>query len=431
MDTLQKTIDAWLEQLPRLLFANLLDKKLRAQGIKLSRQKREQLADTILVDKLETFEFDDGNKNSRKRKISISFTDSDIRYLERKSQKFLDQFPALIHQITEKQSKSLLRSLKRKWPTESRAQRRDLDSFRKRLQDRWGDGLGKLRMLITIAREYGSETNNVIGRTDGQKSKKAFDILIKLHARSCQVAEEILCLLSNGFADGAMARWRTLHEIAAVGYLLQRHGDELAERYQHHEVIESRKAAIQYQRHQRRLGQRPLSDNTLRKIEADRASALALYGPHFANPQGWASKHLGKSNPSIADIQEGAGIDYLAPYYRMASHNVHANPKGVFFTLGLVRGSNTLLAGPSNAGLADPGHVTALSLVQMSSLLLTFCPTLDNQIAMRVMHALADEVGTSLLAAHTKLKADDRAFRRNARQRGARRKSPRVSQVAR
>lgn len=257
--------------------------------------------------------------------------------------------------------------------------------------------------------------NGYVAEGDGGNSPKAFAILIKLHARSCQIAEEIVCLLSNGFADGAMARWRTLHEVAAVGYLIQRHGDELAERYEHHQIVESRKAAIQYQQHQKRLRQRPFSKRTLRKIETDRASVLATYGPDFANRQGWAAKHLGKRNPSIADIQEATGIDHLAPYYRMASHNVHANPKGGFFNLGRIGKTNTLLAGPSNAGLADPGHATALSLVQMSSLLLKFDPTLDNQIAMKVMNALVDEIGAALLKAHKKLKADEKVFSENER----------------
>lgn len=41
----------------------------------------------------------------------------------------------------------------------------------------------------------------------------------------------------------------------------------------------------------------------------------------------------------------GAGI---------AEHNVHANPKGAFFKLGLLCEINILLGGPSNAGLVDP-----------------------------------------------------------------------------
>ena len=36
-----------------------------------------------------------------------------------------------------------------------------------------------------------------------------------------------------------MARRLTLHEIAAVGCLIRRHGDELAERYEQHQIVES------------------------------------------------------------------------------------------------------------------------------------------------------------------------------------------------
>jgi hypothetical protein len=410
METLQKTMNTWLEELPRLLLADLLNQKLSAQGIKLSKRKRGELADKILNGRLNTFDFDDGRKGDGKRIMTIEFTEIDSELMETKFKKFTERLPDLIDDLTEKTSQSILSTLKGRWPSESRAQRRDLDGFRKRLQERWGDGLEQLRMLITIAREYGYELNKAGRRAGSGNSPKTFEILIRLHARSCQIAEEIACLLSNGFADGAMARWRTLHEIAAVGCLIRRHGEELAERYEHHQIVESRKAALQYKQYQKRLRQKPLSKKALKEIEADYVSALKTYGTDFRDPQGWAAKHLGKRNPSIADIQEAAGIDYLAPYYRMASHNVHANPKGVFFKLGLLGETDTLLAGPSNAGLADPGHATALSLVLISSLLLHLYPTLDNNIVMKVIQELGGEIGSALLSAHKKLEADDRVL---------------------
>ena len=120
---------------------------------------------------------------------------------------------------------------------------------------------------------------------------------------------------------------------------------------------------------------------------------------------------LGNPSPKVSDLQKDAGIDYLSPYFRMAGHNVHANPKGVFFKLGLIGETDVLLSGPSNAGLADPGHATALSLVHISSQLLHLRPTFDNQIAMTVMFALQDEIGDALIEAHRKLAVDDRQFR--------------------
>jgi hypothetical protein len=137
-------------------------------------------------------------------------------------------------------------------------------------------------------------------------------------------------------------------------------------------------------------------------IEAHRAKS-------YKNSQGWAAKHLGKDGPSFADIQAAASIDHLAPFYKMASHNVHANPNGVLFKLGLVGESTTLLAGPSNAGLADPRHAAALSLVQISSALLSLNPTADRIVSMKIMQSLTDEIGEALITAHRKLEDDDRS----------------------
>lgn len=94
----------------------------------------------------------------------------------------------------------------------------------------------------------------------------------------------------------------------------------------------------------------------------------------------------------------------------MASHNIHANPKGVFFKLGLIGKSEVLLAGPSNAGLADPGHAMALSLIKTSSVLMKQNPTADNLVAVKVMERLGDEIGQAFSDAHKQLIEDDRSL---------------------
>ena len=296
MDTLQKSMDAWLsEELPRTLVVDLLDKKLRAERIRLSKRKLKQLADKILEEKLDSFELDEDLNGRTKKKLTIEFTDADAEQFGHDFEKVLDRLPAIIRDLVEKTSQSLLVALEQKWAKESRAQRRDIDGFRKHLQERWGVGLDKLRLLITIAREYGSEINKSLGAVGGGDTPKTFEILMKLHARSCQIAEEVVCLLSAGFADGAMARWRTLHEIAAVSDLMRRYGEELAERYEQHQVVKSYKAAKLYQNHQQHLGQEPISDVTMKRLEANYNALKARYGREFTTDQGWAAKHLGKS----------------------------------------------------------------------------------------------------------------------------------------
>ena len=90
----------------------------------------------------------------------------------------------------------------------------------------------------------------------------------------------------------------------------------------------------------------------------------------------------------------------------MASHNVHANPKGVLFKLGLVGDPNILLARPSNAGLTDPGHAAALFLLQISSSLLSLNSTADYIVTIKMMQTLADEIGEGLITAHKRLEEE-------------------------
>ena len=90
----------------------------------------------------------------------------------------------------------------------------------------------------------------------------------------------------------------------------------------------------------------------------------------------------------------------------MASHNVHANPKGIFFKIGLVEDSACLLAGPSNVGLADPGHAAAISLTQISSAFGLLRPTADSLVTLKMLGLLRDEVGEALIEAHRRLEGD-------------------------
>ena len=91
----------------------------------------------------------------------------------------------------------------------------------------------------------------------------------------------------------------------------------------------------------------------------------------------------------------------------MACHNVHANPRGIFFKLGLYPDSgDILLASPSNIGLADPGHSAALSLAQITISLLTHNPNLDRLVICQIIFKLQDEIGAAFLDTTTSIYSD-------------------------
>ncbi len=206
------------------------------------------------------------------------------------------------------------------------------------------------------------------------KEKHLYQALLRLHARGCQVGAEVLTLLNSGFADGAHARWRTLYEITVIAYFIRENGNDVAERYICHNTIESYRAMSTYQKCYERLGYEPLSEEEIAKTTVAFEELCERFGPNFKEGYGWASEVLHKKNPHFADIENATNFGHMRAHYKLASHNIHAEPKGIVFRLGMPEKTSCkihLLPGPSDAGFTDPAHCTAISLYQLTCALLT------------------------------------------------------------
>jgi hypothetical protein len=279
--------------------------------------------------------------------------------------------------------------------------RSERQSFKDNLAKTWGEALDLLETYLVIAFEAGEYVNKVSRPTAADKNDLVFDVLTRLHARACQISWEILTLLEAGFADGAHARWRSLHEVAVVASFIKENGQELAERYLLHENIESYKAALQYRKYSAQLGLEEIADDEIHQLSQTRDELIKRFGRDYMNDYGWASETLRKQSPTFKDIEQAVGLDYLRPYYKLASHNVHANPKGVFFKLGILDDmEDLLLAGPSNIGLVEPGHSMALSLGNITTCLLTQQPSIDTLVISDILLQFGAQVRDAFLKAH-------------------------------
>jgi hypothetical protein len=127
-------------------------------------------------------------------------------------------------------AKNLLNRLKAKAPGMLRKHREMDAGFSARNFERWREGFDLLQMLVVIGEESGSDFNTEFRPKAVEQRNLVFEAVCGLHARAVLVAREILCLLEGGFADGALARWRSLHEIAVVSAFLSERDNELAER---------------------------------------------------------------------------------------------------------------------------------------------------------------------------------------------------------
>lgn len=261
--------------------------------------------------------------------------------------------------------------------------------FELRHNDLWKHALNSLHALIIASHEAGEAfAKKYLEEEKGNK----LSVLVALHARSIQVANEVLCLLKSGYADGAHARWRTAHEIAVVTDFLAHCSEVTVRKYLEHEAVESYKAMQQYQEHAESLGLEPYSDNEINELEELKISLANKYGKEFLESYGWAAKKLNVKKPNFYTLEAAVGIDHLRPYYRMASHNVHANPKGINFRLGLSDGTEMFLSGPSNYGLSDPGQGIAITLGHINVTLLHARLNMDSLVYSKVLMKFVDLV---------------------------------------
>ena len=221
-----------------------------------------------------------------------NYSDLTEKEIEEKLDKFLESIPDLLDDISLVVKKTLDKNSS-KMLKEHRHIRK---YFEKRHNRLWKKGLDLLETFIVISYEAGEDFNNSFREEAAKNNDFVFDTLTRLHARSVQVAYEVLSLLRSGFADGAHARWRTIHEISVVGLFINKYGQDVAERYLLHEVIESYKAMNQYQKYCARLGQQPYAVDELNSIKSTRDKLVDKYGKDYCVQYGWANNALDRKS---------------------------------------------------------------------------------------------------------------------------------------
>ena len=193
---------------------------------------------------------------------------------------------------------------------------------------------------------------------------------MRQHATACRVFGEVEALLRSGYPDGALARWRSLHEIAVTSILIRKHGKDAAEDFIQFGLVEAVKGMETYQKTAEAMGREPYSVaelNAAKKIRAQLISAK----PYLEGRSGWARRHL-KGTAFVKHLQKAAGLEKWESDYKWASQNVHTTYRELRALLGMSEAvEDGLLAGPSNSGFAEPAHFSAIALAQTTSAFLT------------------------------------------------------------
>jgi hypothetical protein len=387
-----------MADVPCIALATIVVDKLRRQGIKLSKIECAELLDLIRKDPL-AFSLPPG-RNGRLLDCDIKLDADDLAFVEREVDLAEVEAPQIFQQMAEDGATRILSSLKKKWPKLQREQRRETAAFERRLYLKWMRPLDTMQHFFTISAEFLAGFRE---RIDSDTRKlNLWELLTRLLARGLRTAEEIHCLLRSGFADSALSRWRTLHEIAVTSHFMIIHGEEAATRYLDHQWIESKKRMDELSAP---FWAQSVDGEFLEardRVDAGCAAVIAKYGKAFRYDYGWAAHHMGIEKPNFRDIEKSVSADYYRPHYQWASANVHAGSKGTYTPL--PDGVSMLLLGPSDSGLAPPGQATVHVLLEIIEDVVQLYPSLDAVVTYKMLQSLADELDKAFEESGAKLK---------------------------
>lgn len=289
------------------------------------------------------------------------------------------------------------------------------DGFERRLRQRWGPALDLYECVYVCCLESGEEFHKEQSARAAHDDDAKFSALTLLHGRACLVASEIYGLLRTGHAAGAQARWRTLHELAVVAFILGAHDREISERFLLHRRVEQYKDAKRYQQHCEAIGYEKFSDEEMKGMRRASDEVVARYGPGYGRDWGWARPLLPENEqPSFASLEKLAGFEHLRPWYRLANHGIHSGATGAVHVVDFYGRGREMLAGPSNSGLADPADGALISLCQVTTALLLYGapapPQAEDIVKIKTIGVMLDRAQQAFIDIHSALEEEEAAI---------------------
>ncbi len=267
--------------------------------------------------------------------------------------------------------------------------------FNQRLHSRWREAFEALEFAILAHEQAGVlyKVDHDLKYPNDEDKSYEYSALVRLHARACQIAQEILTLVRAGYADGAMARWRALFEIGTVADFIADHGNETAERFLKFSVRETLREAEEYEEYYENLGFAPVEDGVIEDLREEMNELRSEYGNSFDSNYGWAEQDLDGDASRRAVAREVGTVKFM-PFYAFASNAIHGGSKGTQYRLGLTEETQgeLLSVGPTNVGFTDPAQLTSLMLHRVTAALLGLGEVSYWKVIVRALDEIAHEV---------------------------------------
>jgi len=270
--------------------------------------------------------------------------------------------------------------------------REEIKKFEERNLVRWKPAFDHIEMIWHIAQELGESHGRDVQQRNGEDNNRTMAALANIFPKSLLVVQEIICLLKGGYPDGALARWRSLHELSVAAKYIAKHGETAATEYLCSFHFAARKTAKQVNNYSDHAGLKRFTDDELSEFDTRCTEAERILGRKIKNDSnGEWPKIVGKN--TFFDVEKDIGMDHWRPWYKWASNYIHSNHRPADKLLGLAESEAPVnLVGASNSGFVDPFQLTALTLAQLVDTYLTHSINLDRIVHIEVFHELANEM---------------------------------------
>ncbi len=379
---------------PEFALPLILSEELKKKGLVLSNrqnnrlkkqiQQKKTISLKIRIHQLRNSQFADENDLAEFLKAFEKNLDIEI---EKYCDKMLDAIPDITEKsIVQLGDKTVVRLLKT-FNRIDRKKSREHNKVKKLLMRNWSGDLRTFRMLLYICEEMFEIEN---ARADRNSPKS--EALTRISAQACLISSEIYLLCLGGYAEGALSRWRTLHELSVIMSFLKDNDEQLAERFLAHVSVSDFKSLGIFNEKADRLGFERIAGEQEALITQQYADDLGRYGESFKYDFGWASSVIDKKKITFRDIEEVVSLDHLRPYYKLACSYIHTRAKGLLYKIGLLQEhQGYILTGLSAVGLEDPIQLTVISLTNIFVALLTNEVEFGRLVQCRILQKIVDD----------------------------------------
>lgn len=239
-----------------------------------------------------------------------------------------------------------------------------------RLNQKWSRAFTSSEAMYILVLETVSNLNSRINNlADNERAanKNKYDALKFIHGRVLQQYLEVITLMINGLADGAFSRWRSMYELGVIASFIAQETEDVAKAY-----IES--------------------STTDKRYDWEKASSV------FKNRK--------KGSPLyFRDIEKVSTFPtyLLDEQYNLASSIIHPSSSGTFGRLAHADDGPIpyVPVGTSDYGMTVPGECSAITLAQVTTLLLNvYKPNEEDVISLYCINQWVDFLVAEYFHAH-------------------------------